>query len=256
MATALEVEGGTIEVAWAGERPGRRLPIVLLHEGLGSVSLWRDFPAALAERTGRAVMCYSRFGHGASSPPPVPPSPRVMHEEAARLPAILEAAGIGRAIVFGHSDGGSIALIAAAADPGRFDALILEAPHVFVEEVSVDAITERTAAFHDPTHDLRRRLSRHHRDVEMAFAGWSRVWLDPQFRAWTLEPLLPAVTSSLLLIQGEDDRYGTRRQLDAICRQAQAPCEVVLYPDCGHSPHRDRRDDVLSLVSRFVRSRA
>jgi pimeloyl-ACP methyl ester carboxylesterase len=249
----LQVDEKRIEVAWWGAQSGA-LPVVLLHEGLGSVSMWRDFPEALAERSGRRVMAYSRFGHGRSDLPSVPHTVRFMHDEAGRLPAILDAAGIERAHLAGHSDGGSIALIFAAQYPERVESLLLEAPHVFVEDVSVTSIEQRTADYRRT--DLRERLARHHRHVDVAFYGWSDVWLDPAFRTWNLEALLPAISCPLLLIQGEQDDYGTLRQIDAIEQQVRGPVERLVLPDCGHSPHRDQREPVLSAMTAFLRSRA
>lgn len=247
----MDVGDRQLELAWWGSVSGR-LPIVLLHEGLGSVSLWRDFPEVLAERAGRRVMAYSRFGHGQSDLPAAPHTTRFMHDEARLLPGILAAAGIERAIVLGHSDGGSIALIAAAEAPGPIEALVLEAPHVFVEEISLATIRERALAFADPEGDLRRRLSRHHADVDAAFHGWSDVWLDPGFRTWNIEEYLARVACPVLLIQGQDDQYGTLAQITAIERQLAGRTGRLILPDCGHSPHRQQREQVLNAVVAFV----
>ena len=249
-AVELLVDGRALEAAWWGPLRSARLPLVLLHEGLGSVSLWRDVPRALAQRTGRRVMAYSRFGHGASDPPASPHTVAFMHEEARLLPAILDAAGIDRAVLLGHSDGGSIALIAASEAPARVEALVLAAPHVFVEDISVASIERTTVAFR--TTDLRERLARHHRDVDIAFSGWSDVWLDPHFRTWNLEGYLPGIACPVLLIQGEQDEYGTLRQVDAIERQVRGPVDRLVLADCGHSPHRDRRERVISAVAEFI----
>jgi pimeloyl-ACP methyl ester carboxylesterase len=246
----VDVDGRTIELAWWGTDRKARAPVALLHEGLGSVAMWRDFPEALAARTARRVMAYSRFGHGSSDPPAQPHTTAFMHEEARLLPSILDAAGIDRALLFGHSDGGSIALVAAAQHPGRVVALVLEAPHVFVEEISVASIERTTTAYR--AGDLRRRLARYHADVDAAFQGWSGVWLDPAFLAWNLEAYLPCITCPVLLIQGEQDEYGTLRQIDAIARQVQGPVERLVLPDCGHSPHRDQPNPVLASVSAFA----
>ena len=254
LSTSLNVRGRRIEAAWWGPQSSTRLPLVLLHEGLGSISLWRDFPAALAARTGRRVMAYNRFGHGASDLPETRHSIDFMHDEARLLPAILDAAGIARAILVGHSDGGSIALIAAAEHPRRVEALMLEAPHVFVEEISVASIERTTAAYRDG--DLRDRLARHHTHVDTAFYGWSDVWLDPRFLEWNLESLLPEVVCPVLLVQGETDEYGTLRQIDAIERQVNGPVERLVLAACGHSPHRDQPDQVLSAMTAFVRTLA
>jgi pimeloyl-ACP methyl ester carboxylesterase len=251
--TSLAVRGRLLEAMWwePDDPPAADAsPIVMLHEGLGSVSMWRDFPGALAVRTGRRVMAYSRFGHGRSARPQSPPGFWSMHEEAALLPEILDAAAIKRAILFGHSDGGSIAIISAAEHPERVNALVLEAPHVFVEDLSVASIertNERYAAG-----DLRTRLAQHHDDVDVAFSGWRDVWLDPAFRAWNLEAFLPHVTGPTLLIQGEEDQYGTLQQVDAIVRQSGGPVDTLVLPDCRHSPHRDQREAVLSTVCQFI----
>lgn len=250
--TRLTLVEGCVEASWWGPASSL-MPVVLLHEGLGSVSTWRDFPQALAASTGRRVMAYSRFGHGDSDPPPARQTIDFMHEEARMLPAILDAAGIPRAHLLGHSDGGSIALIAAAEHPARVDTLLLEAPHVFVEDVSVASIVQTTAAFRET--DLRERLARHHRDVDLAFFGWSDVWLDPAFRQWNLEGFLPAVSCPMLLVQGEADEYGTLAQVDAIASQVRGPVERLVLPDCGHAPHRDQRDRVISAMAAFLRSR-
>jgi pimeloyl-ACP methyl ester carboxylesterase len=224
--------------------------MVLLHEGLGSVTMWRDFPAAIAERTQCPVLAYSRFGHGTSDPPGAPHTVRFMHDEARLLPAILDAAGVGRPILLGHSDGASIALIFAADHPARARALILEAPHVFVEDVSVASIKRVTAEYE--TTDLRDRLARYHRDADVAFRGWSDVWLRPEFLAWNLEGLLPRVTCPVLLIQGDRDEYGTIRQIEAIAGQVSGPAARLDLADCGHSPHRDQREAVLDAVAGFI----
>jgi pimeloyl-ACP methyl ester carboxylesterase len=239
-----------IEAAWWGQASTDRTSIVGLHEGLGSVAMWRDFPAAVAERTNRRVMAYSRFGHGWSDPPPKPHTNSFMHDEAHLLAEVLDAAEIDRAILLGHSDGGSIALIFAAEYGPRCDALILEAPHVFVEDVSIASIT-RTTTWYETT-DLRRRLARYHADVDCAFRGWSDVWLDPGFRAWNLESYLPRIARPVLVIQGQQDEYGTMRQVEAIQRGMAGPVELLLLNNCGHSPHNDQRETVVSTIARFI----
>jgi pimeloyl-ACP methyl ester carboxylesterase len=249
----LTVAGKKIEVAWWGQE-STALPIVMLHEGLGSISMWRGFPEALADHTGRRVMAYSRFGHGRSDRPSASHSVRFMHDEARLLPAVLAAAGIAEAHLVGHSDGGSIALIFAAEHPGQAASLLLEAPHVFVEDISIASIERRAADYRST--NLRQRLARHHRRVDDAFHGWSDVWLDPEFRSWNLEGFLPAIACPVLLIQGEQDDFGTLRQLEAIERQVQGPVQRLVLPDCGHSPHRDQRDLVLNVMTAFLRSRA
>jgi pimeloyl-ACP methyl ester carboxylesterase len=248
------VHGRSLEAEWwtPGEFASPAdVPIVLLHEGLGSVAMWRAFPQALASQSSRRVMAYSRFGHGGSDRPATPHTVAFMHEEAGLVPAILDAAGIERAVLFGHSDGGSIALISAAQFPARITALVLEAPHVFVEDISIASIEEMRARYE--TGDLRPRLARYHADVDTAFRGWSDVWLDPAFRTWNLETCLPQIVCPMLLMQGEQDEYGTVGQIDAIARQAAGPTERLVLPNAGHSPHRDRPDDVLNAVAAFCR---
>ena len=249
----MRVGGQEIEHRWWGEAASNRLPLVLLHEGLGSVALWRDFPDVLAERTGRRVFAYSRLGHGNSDPPRSPHTTQFMHEEAEMLRPLLASAGINRAILLGHSDGGSIAIIAAALFPNLVDALILEAPHVFVEDVSVASIERTTRAYRDGI--LRSLLAKHHRHPDVAFNGWSDVWLHPQFRDWNLEGCLPHIACPVLLVQGEGDEYGTLKQIEAIARQVRGPVESLVLPLCGHSPHRDQREAVVTAVTAFVRSR-
>ena len=224
-------------------------PIVLLHEGLGSISMWRDFPEHLAQATGRTVIAWSRRGHGLSDPLPERRDPDYMHREAEALIALLDHQHIGRAHLFGHSDGGSIALIAAARHPGRVATLVLEAPHVLVEQITVDSIA-RVKGIYQAT-DLGRKLGRHHADSDHTFWRWNDIWLDPRFRDWNIESVLPAVTAPALLIQGRDDEYGTMEQLDRIA--AVLPVTRRLELDaCGHSPHRDQPQAVLGAARAFI----
>jgi pimeloyl-ACP methyl ester carboxylesterase len=248
----LTIGGVRLEVReWPGGAGDGDTPILLLHEGLGSVSMWRDFPARLAERTGRRVVAWSRQGYGRSDPVPRPFAPDYMHREADKLPALMDALGIARAHLLGHSDGGSIALIAAARTPERVASLILEAPHVYVEQLTCDSIAAVKEIF--ATTDLGARLGRHHADPTHSFGLWNDIWLDPRFRDWTIEELLPAVTAPLLIIQGLDDEYGTLDQLDRI--QAALPLARRLeIARCGHSPHRDQPDAVFAAVADFLRA--
>jgi pimeloyl-ACP methyl ester carboxylesterase len=243
----LEVHGRKIEAERIGTPGGPTL--VLLHEGLGSVALWRDFPARLADATGLPAFVYSRAGYGQSDPAAMPRPVRYMHDEAALLPEILRAAGIDDPILVGHSDGASISIIHAGSG-GAARALVLEAPHVFTEEMGLASIAKAREAFE--RRDLRGRLAKYHKDVDAAFWGWNRPWLDPEFRKWNLEEFLPRIQVPVLVIQGEDDEYGTRRQVDAIA--AQAPrVEVLMLPQCGHSPHRDQPEATLRGIAGFLR---
>jgi pimeloyl-ACP methyl ester carboxylesterase len=242
----LDVPDGRLE---AQLLEGRSPALVMLHEGLGSVGLWRGLPETLHELTGARVLAFSRYGHGESDPPPRPRTPTFMHEEALEvLPEVLSAAGIEEPpILVGHSDGASIALIYAASHPVA--GLALMAPHVFVEQICVDAIRETRDAFENE--GLRERMARHHRDPEAAFKGWCDVWLDPEFLDWNLEPLLPKIRAPVLLIQGRDDEYGTLAQIDAIQRGLAGPSERLIVSG-GHSPHLEHPKEVPDAIASFI----
>jgi len=248
----LEIGGKRLEYRWIGRgAPGRPM-LVMLHEGLGSTGLWREFPGRLAAATGCEVLVYSRAGYGLSDPADLPRGVDYMHDEALQvLPAVLDARGVRRAILVGHSDGASIALIHAAADRrGRIAGLVLEAPHVFNEEVCVASIRAAKLAYDEG--DLRDRLARHHRDVDNAFRGWNDIWLHPDFWHWNIEDCLPRIRAPMLVIQGEQDEYGTIRQVEAIEAQAGAPVQRLILPDCRHAPHRDQPGATLRAVKQFV----
>jgi pimeloyl-ACP methyl ester carboxylesterase len=242
------VEGRRIEAVELPGDAGRR-PLVLMHEGLGSVGLWRDFPARLNEATGRRVIAFSRFGHGRSEPPPRARTPAFFHEEALDvLPALLPQLDADAPILVGHSDGGSIALIHAAYHPVTGLALI--APHVFVEDFTVEEIRRTREAYE--AGGLRERMARHHDDVDAAFFGWCDVWLDPAFREWTIESDAAGVTAPALLIQGENDPYGTVEQIDRIRARVRGPVERLVVAGAGHSPHLEAPEPVLAAIGAFV----
>jgi pimeloyl-ACP methyl ester carboxylesterase len=246
----VDVGGRRLECRWIDGDPDRPA-LVFLHEGLGSVALWRDFPARVAEASGRRVLVYSRFGHGASDPPDTPRTPRFMHDEALDvLPALLERFDLRDPILVGHSDGGSIALIHAGRVPG-VSALVLLAPHVFVEDESIAGITAAKQAYEHG--DLARRMERHHRDAAVTFRGWNDVWLSPEFRDWNIEDVLGAITCPVLLVQGRADQYGTLAQVAAIERGIPGAVETVVL-DCKHVPHAERPDETLAAVTRFLAS--
>ncbi|MCC5809571.1 MAG: alpha/beta hydrolase [Ectothiorhodospiraceae bacterium] len=249
----LQVPAGRLEYVWHGPAPELAPTLVLLHEGLGCVELWRDFPERLAAETGLGVMAYSRLGYGRSDPVDVPRPLTYMHEEGRDvLPAVLDAAGIQRAILIGHSDGGSIALINAGAvsDP-RVRAVVTLAAHVFNEQVCVDSIRAARDAYREQ--GLRDRLARYHgANVDCAFWGWNRAWLDPDFWHWNIEEFLPGVRVPALVMQGEQDEYGTVAQVDAICRQLGGPVQRRLLADCGHGMHRDQPDALRKQIAAFV----
>ncbi len=233
----------------AATRPGTPT-LVFLHEGLGSISLWRDFPAKVARATGCGAVVYSRFGHGQSDVLDVPRKVDYMHREAgAALPEFLDKLGITDPFLIGHSDGASIALVYAAAHPGM-KGLIVAAPHVFVEDISVQGIAAARQAFE--TSDLPARLARHHADPRQTFYGWNDIWLNPDFRAWNIEAFLPGIACPLLVIQGLDDEYGTIRQLESIERQVAGAVTLVKLAECGHSPHRDQPDATLAAMAGFI----
>jgi pimeloyl-ACP methyl ester carboxylesterase len=225
-----------------------RAPLVLLHEGLGSVGLWRDFPSRLASATGRRVIAYSRAGHGRSEPPASPRTTAFFGEEAREvLPELLAAVSAERPLLIGHSDGGSIALIAGAA-PGVTGVVVLAA-HVFVEDVTVAGIARTRAAFTDG--DLRRRMARHHDDPDAAFWGWCDVWLDPEFRSWSLDAAAAGIEAPALVIQGRDDPYATPAQVDRIVA-AIGPGARALLVGGGHSPHLERPDEIVDAIAAFA----
>ena len=231
------------------EIAGAEPALVFLHEGLGSVALWRDFPARLAAATGRRALLYSRAGHGFSDVPDGDRTPRFMHDEALDvLPALLREAGIERPVLVGHSDGGSIALIHASEH--AVERLILLAPHVFVEDVTVASIEEARTTFE--TTDLGERMARYHRDAERTFRLWNDIWLAPEFRSWNIEDVLPGVSAPTLLIQGEHDQYGTLAQIEAIERGVQRPVQRAVL-DCRHAPHLEAPDATLDAATASCR---
>ena len=264
-------QAGWADIEWAGrpvrieyqwldsERPDAPV-IVFLHEGLGSVAMWRDFPARLCEAAGARGLVYSRPGYGRSTPRPTDElwQPDFMHRQAREvLPALLQALGIDPARdelwLFGHSDGGSIALLYAAALPDRLQGAIVLAPHIMVEDISVTSIQQARQAYQAT--DLRQRLARYHDDPDSAFWGWNRTWLAPAFRAWSIEQEVAAIRCPLLAVQGVDDEYGTLEQIHGIARRV-PQAQLLELPQCGHSPHKDQPDAVLARASAFMRANA
>jgi pimeloyl-ACP methyl ester carboxylesterase len=242
-----------LETGWWGPPPDRAPTLVLLHEGLGSVGLWRSFPAALQAATGCGVFAYSRFGYGRSASISLPRPLSYMHDEArAVLGGVLDAAAIRRCVLVGHSDGGSIAAIYAGEhDDPRVAGLALIAAHFFVEEICVTSIAEITQEYE--TGRLRERLARHHDDVEAAFRGWSGAWLDPGFRTWNITRQVAGIRVPLLLLQGEDDPYGTVEQVRVAARHARCPVETKLIPGAKHSPHVEVPEATCAAVAAFAR---
>ena len=237
--------------------PGRSaaaIDLVMLHEGLGSVSMWGDLPDRLCEVTGCRTLAYSRHGYGRSSALTGPRGADYMHEEARTwLPAVLSALQIQRPILVGHSDGASIALIYASDPAQPVRGVIALAPHVMVEGITIAGIERARTQYLDS--DLRTRLAPYHADVDGAFWGWNRAWLDPAFREWNIERMLPFITAPVLVIQGTDDEYGSAAQVDHI-RRALPSADYLAIPHCGHSPHRTHGSVVIDAVARFVQQLA
>ena len=224
--------------------------VVMLHEGLGSVSMWKDFPERLAHATQSTIVIYSRYGYGRSTPAKLPRTVQYMHDEALKtLPLLLDALRIENPILFGHSDGGSIALIHAGGSYRKVRGVIAMAPHVLVEDISISSIAAAKQAYE--TTDLRDRLARYHDDVDGAFWGWNNIWLDPAFRAWNIEHYLPAVSCGVLAIQGSQDEYGSMEQIERIERLA-PDVRLCKIERCRHSPHRDRPEVVLEAVATWM----
>ncbi len=242
-----------LEYRWIPPAAAERPTLVFLHEGLGCVGIWRDFPDRVAAATGCGTLVYSRAGYGKSSPVPLPRPLRYMHDEGLQvLPRLLERLDLRDVILVGHSDGASISLIhAGSGKADRVIGVICEAPHVFNEEVCVASIRQAKVAYE--TTDLRDKLKRLHGDnVDVAFWGWNGAWLDPDFWHWNLEEFLPGIGVPLLVIQGRDDEYGTARQYEAIKAQVGGPCEVAVLADCRHSPHKDQPEKALERMTTFI----
>ncbi len=242
----------SIECRWTGSVEADAPVMVFLHEGLGSVALWKDFPDQLCSRLGLRGLVYSRPGYGRSTPRPHDErwAPDFMHRQAREvLPALLDKLGIVRPWLFGHSDGGSIALLHAAAFPQALAGAIVVAPHIFVEDISIASIAAARTAYREQ--GLRERLARYHDDVDSAFYGWNDIWLSPAFRDWNIESELASIRCPLLAVQGEDDEYGTLRQVNGI-RDILPATGVVALPACGHSPHRDQPQALMAVVEEFI----
>ncbi len=244
-----------IEYQWLGEEKSDTPLLVFLHEGLGSLSMWRDFPPTLCRALGCRGLVYSRPGYGQSTPRAADEvwAPDFMHRQAHEvLPALLVALGVDTAAnppcLLGHSDGGSIALLYAARFPDRVAGAVVLAPHIMVEDISVRSIAKARTAYLET--DLRQRLARHHTNPDSAFWGWNNSWLNPAFRLWTIEADIAAITCPLLAIQGLDDEYGTLEQIRGISKVV-PQTELLELAECGHSPHRDQPAQLISRIEEF-----
>ena len=249
---SLSIGAQHLEYRMIGPRPDQAPTLVLLHEGLGCVGLWGDFPDKLQKATGCGVFVYSRAGYGKSSTVKLPRPLTYMHDEARdTLPKLLDAIGFQRGLLIGHSDGASIAAIYAGSHQDhRVGGLILMAPHFFTEDMGIASIEEARVAY--DTGDLRPRLARWHADVNNAFKGWNGAWLDPGFRKWDITEFLAYIRVPVLIVQGENDQYGTVKQIETAERECYCPVEVALLPGARHSPQRDAPEATLTAMSDFV----
>lgn len=250
----LEVAGRRLEYAHLGPQPDEAPTLVLLHEGLGSVGLWGDFPARLGAATGCGVFVFSRAGYGASDPVELPRPLDYMQREAHEVvPPLLDAIGFRSGVLIGHSDGASIAAVhlGTVRDP-RVEAAVLIAPHFLVEDMCVAAIAEAKIAYE--TTDLRSKLARWHAHVDVAFRGWNDAWLDPDFRFWDIREALETVARPMLVIQGADDQYGTLLQVETARTRSPAPVATEVLAGVKHSPHREAPDATVAAIRRFFQA--
>jgi pimeloyl-ACP methyl ester carboxylesterase len=249
----IDIDGARLEYRMIGPRPDAAPTIIMLHEGLGSVSTWGEFPQKLSEKTGAGVFLYSRAGYGKSSTITLPRPLDYMQREAADvLPKLLDAIGFRRGILLGHSDGASIAAqYAGSHQDHRVSGLVLMAPHFFVEAEGLAEIRNARTAYE--TTDLRARLARHHADVDAAFRGWNEAWLDPQFaRTFDITEALAYIRVPILAVQGETDRYGTLAQVRTAEAECYCPVDTLVMAAVGHAPHREKPEETLAAVAAFV----
>ena len=248
----VQAGGVMLEAYTVGPRPGSAPTLVLLHEGLGCVALWRDFPKQLATDTGYGVFAYSRAGYGASDPCSLPrPLDYMTREAVSVLPDVLDSIGFKEGVLLGHSDGASIAAVHAGAirDP-RVRGVVLMAPHFFTEAMGLSAIAEARTSYSDS--DMRARLGKYHTHVDAAFRGWNDAWLDPDFEAWDIRHYLDNISVPVLCLQGEQDQYGSRAQVDVVAERAGGPVEIRVIPDCRHSPHLEAAETVRCEIAAFL----
>jgi len=242
-----------LEYQWVGNASSDYPVVVFLHEGLGSIDMWKDFPQRFCEANGFTGLVFSRYGYGQSTPRPADEHWPVtfMHAQAHEvLPQFLDKLGVSRPWLFGHSDGGSIALLHAAWFSDRLSGIVVAAPHIFVEDLSITSIEQARETYQST--NLRDKLARYHQDVDSAFWGWNNIWLDPAFRAWNIEDCLPQIGCPVLAVQGEQDEYGTLEQVYGIRRKV-PQCRLLILPDCGHSPHRDQPERLTREAGAFIR---
>jgi len=246
----VQAAGRTLNYEWVGGEARGRPVLVFLHEGLGSVRQWRDFPAKVAAATGCKALLYDRYGYGDSEVLLEKRSIRFMHDEALQaLPELFRSLEVENPVLVGHSDGASIALIHAGAG-FEVKAVVAMAPHVFIEPICLSSISKIKESF--VRSGLEDRLAKYHRDARKTFYGWADVWLDPHFESWDIrDDFLPKIACPVLAIQGEDDEYGTMAQLDDIAQRVKR-CELLKLSECGHSPFKDQPDKVLAAMKGFL----
>lgn len=247
----LTAGGKRLEYRCWGPEPAAAPTLVLLHEGLGCLALWRDFPEKLAQRTGWGVMAYSRAGYGQSDPADLPrPLNYMTHEAQEVLPQVLDAVGFRNGILMGHSDGATIAAeYAGGVEDFRVRGIVLMAPHFFTEEMGLTEIARAKEAFE--TGDLKDRMAKYHRDAEATFRGWNDAWLDPKFREWNVAEVIDYLRVPALAIQGRDDPYGTLAQIEELETRAYSPVDTLILDDCKHAPHLEQPEAVLEEVAEF-----
>ncbi len=252
MSLEIVVDCKPIEAKWWGPGPAQKPTIVMLHEGLGCVALWRDVPEKLSEMTGCGVLAYSRFGYGASAPVTLPRPLSYMHDEAlVVLGQVLDQAGVKQAILVGHSDGGSIAAIyAGGVQDFRLRGAVLIAAHFFTEDLGIASIEAAKRAYE--TTNLREKLGRYHQDADNAFWGWNGAWLDPEFRKWRIDDYVATIRVPVMLVQGSADEYGTLGQFETFSAEAYCPVEKLVVEGAGHSPHLTHGAEVLQAIAGFV----
>lgn len=248
----INVGGFSLEIRCFGPAPDNAPTLILLHEGLGCVALWRDFPEQLAEHTGCGVLVYSRAGYGTSDPAVLPRPLDYMTREATEcLPHLISDTQINKAILLGHSDGASIAAIYAGTQQDHsLCGIILIAPHFFTEPEGLASIEQAKIAFEET--DLREKLSKYHKDADNAFRGWNDAWLDPDFECWDITDVIDYIRVPILAIQGEDDQYGTLAQLNVVSVRSYAPVDQLVLSGCQHAPHLEAPEPVLKSVTEFV----
>ena len=245
--------GALLEGACFGPAPSKTPTIVLLHEGLGCVKLWNDFPQKLAQATGHGVFAYSRAGYGQSDPAQLPRPIDYMTREAVDvLPDVLEAIGFEQGVLLGHSDGASIAAIyAGSVEDMRVRGIVLMAPHFFTEEMGLASIVASRDAYTEG--DLRAKLGKSHKNPDNAFWGWNDAWTDPAFKNWNIEEVIDYLRIPVLAIQGAGDQYGTLAQIRALEERLYSPLDEVILDDCGHLPHREQPQKTLQAITEFVK---